>query len=248
MIAELMKVLIRLVAVAVVALIQGVGPVLGEPPPNTDQEIKAAWASVFNGHINDGLTRAAKLLSRIDPAQDQESYWRASSTLVEIFQEIENDKLADQILGLMVQKKIAETQPAHRAWMQYYLGRDLVRLGHLKQGEQFLWALTVGNERHVFLPAQRFAAIFMSKIEFDRGNIDEFAIWMRRAVIGVMVSKETTQIDILDVLSEYAAHLALTRRPLDALALYARFAPIYKAAIPKHSPKYTVSHLNICRR
>jgi hypothetical protein len=138
----------------------------------------------------------------------------------------------------MVQKKIAETQPAHRAWMQYYQGRDLVRLGHREQGQQFLRALTFGDERQVYHPAQRFAAIFMSKIEFDRGNIDESAIWMRRAVIGVMVSKETTQIDILDVLSEYAAHLALTRRPLDALALYARLVPIYNAAIPKHSPKY----------
>jgi hypothetical protein len=233
-----MKVLIRLAAVAVVALIQGVGPALAEQLPKADEEINAAWASVFDGHINDGLTRAAKLLSRIDPAQDEEAYWRASSTLVEIFQELENDKLADQVLGLMVQKKIAQTQPAHRAWMQYYLGRDLVRLGHREQGEQFLRALTVGNERLVFLPAQRFAAIFMSKVEFDRGDVDQSAIWMRRAVIGVMISKQTNQADILDVLSEYAAHLALTRRPLDALALYTRLAPIYKLAVPRHSPKY----------
>jgi hypothetical protein len=233
-----MKVLIRWVAVAVIVLVQNIGPALGEEPPNADEEIKAAWASVFEGHINDGITRAAKLLSQIDPAQDEEAYWRASSTLVEIFQELENDKLADQILGVMVQKKITETQPAHRAWMQYYLGRDLVRLGRREQGEQFLRALTLGDERQVYFPAQRFAAIFMSKIEFDHGNIDASAIWMRRAVIGVMVSKETTQIDILDVLGEYAAHLALTRRPLDALALYARLAPIYKAAISKHGPKY----------
>jgi hypothetical protein len=233
-----MKVLIRWVAVAVIVLTQNIGPALGEEPPNADEEIKAAWASVFEGHINDGITRAAKLLSQIDPAQDEEAYWRASSTLVEIFQELENDKLADQILGVMVQKKITETQPAHRAWMQYYLGRDLVRLGRREQGEQFLRALTLGDERQVYFPAQRFAAIFMSKIEFDHGNIDASAIWMRRAVIGVMVSKETTQIDILDVLGEYAAHLALTRRPLDALALYARLAPIYKAAISKHGPKY----------
>jgi len=30
---------------------------------------------------------------------------------------------------------------------------------------------------------------------------------MRRAVIGALVAKDTTPIDILDVLSEYAAHL-----------------------------------------
>lgn len=233
-----MKVLIRWVAVAVIVLTQNIGPALGEEPPKADEEIKAAWASVFDGHINDGLTRAAKLLSQIDPAQDEEAYWRASSTLVEIFQEVENDQLADQILGVMVQKKITETQPARRTWMQYYLGRDLVRLGHREQGEQFLRALTAGDERQVFQPAQRFAAIFMSQIEFDRGDIDQSAIWMRRAVIGILVSKDTIPIDILDVLTAYAAHLALTRRPLDALALYARLAPIYKAAVPKHSPKY----------
>lgn len=68
-IAELMKVLIRLAAVAVVTLIQGVGPALGEQLPKADGEIKAAWASVFDGHINDRLTRAAKLLSQIDPVQ-----------------------------------------------------------------------------------------------------------------------------------------------------------------------------------
>src|SRR6476659_9487294 len=106
-----MKDLIRWVTVAVIVLMQNIGPALGEEPPNADEEIKAAWALVLEGHINDGITRAAKLLSQIDPAQDEEAYWRASSTLVEIFQELENDKLADQMLGVMVQKKIAETQP-----------------------------------------------------------------------------------------------------------------------------------------
>jgi CHAT domain-containing protein len=178
-----------------------------------------------------------KLLSEIDPAQDGEAYWRASSTLVEIFQELENDNLADKTLGLMVQKKIAENQPSRRAWMQYYLARDLVRLGHRDQGEQILRALTAGDERQVYSPLQRLTAIFMSKIEFDHGNIDQSAIWMRRAVIGILINQDAALIDILDVLTEYAAHLTLTRRPLDALALYTRLEPIYRA-IPKHSLKY----------
>jgi hypothetical protein len=142
------------------------------------------------------------------------------------------------MLGVMVQKKIAENLPSRRVWMQYYLGRELVRLGHKEQGEQILRALIAGDERQVYFPAQRFAAIFMSKIEFDRGNIDQSAIWMRRAVMGILISKDAAPIDILDVLSEYAAHLALTRRPLDAFALYARLEPIYKAVVLKHSPKY----------
>jgi hypothetical protein len=61
---------------------------------------------------------------------------------------------------------------------------------------------------------------------------------MRRAVIGILISNDPSPIDILDVLTEYAAHLALTRRPLDALALYARLEPIYKGAVAKHNLKY----------
>ena len=237
-----MKVLIWLVAVAVIGF---TAPALGDHPPNADEEIKAAWASVSGGHINDGLNRAAKLLSQIDPAKDEEAYWRASSTLVEIFQELENDKLADQILGLMVQKKIAQTQPAHRAWMQYYLGRDLVRLGHREQGEQFLRALTLGDERQVYLPAQRFAAIFMSKIEFDRGNIDGSAIWMRRAVIGVLVSKITSQIDILDVLSEYAAHLALNSQTARCLGLVCSIGTHLQGCYTETQPQIYPLHVSI---
>jgi hypothetical protein len=92
-------------------------------------------------------------------------------------------------------------------------------VGHREQGEQILRTLTGGDERQAFIPAQRLAAIFMSWIEFDRGNIGQSAIWMRRAVIGILISNDPSPIDILDVLTEYAAHLALTRRPLDALAL-----------------------------
>jgi CHAT domain-containing protein len=233
-----MKRLMRCMAVAVIVLFQAWDTASGEQPRNIDEEIKATWTSVFNGHLNDAIARATKLLSEIDPAQDGDGYWRASSSLVEILQELENDTLADKMLGVMVQKKIAENPPARRVWMQYYLGRDLVRLGHREQGEQLLRTLTAGDERQVYFPAQRFAAIFMSKIEFDHGNIDQSAIWMRRAVIGILISKDATPIDILDVLTEYAAHLALTRRPLDALALYARLEPIYRVGIQKHSPKY----------
>jgi len=233
-----MKRLMHCIAVAITLALQAGGTAVGEQHRNVDEEIKATWASVFDGHLNDAIARTAKLLSGIDPAQDEDAYWRGSSTLVEIFQELENDTLADKMLGVMVQKKIAESQPTRRVWMQYYLGRDLVRLGHREQGEPLLRALTGGNERQVYFPAQRFAAIFMSKIEFDRGNIDQSAIWMRRAVIGILISKDAAPIDILDVLTEYAAHLAMTRRPLDALALYTRLEPIYKAAVPKHSPKY----------
>src|SRR6516162_11265632 len=225
--------LMRGILVALILLLHAGRSASGEQPWNIDEEIKATWASVFDGHLNDAIERAAKLLNQIDPAQDGDAYWRASSTLVEIFEESENYDLEDKLLGLMVQEKIAQNQP----WMQYYVGRDLVRLGRLEQGKQILRALTAGDERQVYFQVQRFAAIFMSKIEFEHGNIDQSAIWMRRAVIGILIHQDATPDDILDVLTEYAAHLAITRRPIDALALYLRLEPIYKA-IPKHSPKY----------
>jgi CHAT domain-containing protein len=234
----LMKRLTRCIALSVILIIEAIGAASGSQHPNVDEEIRATWASVFDGHLNDAISRATKLLSEIDPAQDEEAYWRASSTLVEIFQELEDDTHADKILDVMVQKKIAEGSPLRRALMQYYLGRDLVRLGRTEQGEQFLRALTGGNDRQVFSPAQRAAAIFKSKIEYNAGNYDQSAIWMRRAVIGILIIKEAAPIEILDVLTEYAAHLARMQRPLDAYALYVRLEPIYKGTVPKHSPRY----------
>ena len=157
---------------------------------------------------------------------------------MEILQELESDTLADKILGEMVQKKIAEGSPSRGALMDYYVGRDFVRLGRREQGEQILRTLTGGDERQVSIPAQRLAAIFMSWIEFDRENFDQSAIWMRRAVIGILINKEAAPREILDVLTEYAAHLARMRRPLDAYALYVRLEPIYKRTVPRHSPRY----------
>ena len=107
-----MKRLIRCMAIAVIVLFQACDTASGAQPRNIDEQIKATWASVFDGHLNDAIARATKLLSEIDPAQDGDAYWRASSSLVEILQELENDTLADKMLGLMVQKKIAENLPS----------------------------------------------------------------------------------------------------------------------------------------
>ena len=97
----------------VILLISSIVPAWSDQHLNIDAEIKEAWASVFDGHVNDGTSRAGKLLAQSDPKKDAEAYWKASATLVEIFQELENDKLADQVLNLMVQNKIGETPP-HR--------------------------------------------------------------------------------------------------------------------------------------
>ena len=83
----LMKRLTRCIAISVILIIEAINAASGSQHPNVDEEIRATWASVFDGHLNDAISRAAKLLSEIDPAQDEEAYWRASSTLVEIFEE-----------------------------------------------------------------------------------------------------------------------------------------------------------------
>jgi hypothetical protein len=70
-------------AIAMIGLFQPWSAASGEQR-NIDEEIKATWTSVFDGHLNDAIARAAKLLTEIDPTQDGEAYWRASSSLVEI--------------------------------------------------------------------------------------------------------------------------------------------------------------------
>src|SRR5260370_11124899 len=88
-----MKWLIRCMAIAVIGLFQPWSAASGEQR-NIDEEIKATWTLVFDGHLNDAIARAAKLLSEIDPAQDGDAYWRASLSPRVIFQALEDDTLS----------------------------------------------------------------------------------------------------------------------------------------------------------
>jgi hypothetical protein len=123
-----MKSLAHCIAVAMLLMFAALGIAKAEQKLNVDEEIKATWTSFFDGHFNDAISRAEKLLAESDSAGNDEAYWRAASTLTEMLQELERDDLADSVLSRLIQKKIA-ADPSHRPFMQYYVGRDLVSTG-----------------------------------------------------------------------------------------------------------------------
>jgi CHAT domain-containing protein len=203
-----------------------------------DEELSAAGKSINEGQVNAGFDRLVTLLRQIDPTEDKNSYFRITATLLEFLSQIEDYPQAAELINLIVSTKIAETQPAYLQWMQFYIGRNLSYSGKADEGEKFLRALTAGDARLVHIPAQRAAAIMLSKIERDRGNIDQAAIWMRRAVIGTLVDKGAASAEIVDVLTEYAYYLTETRQLPDAYNLFIRLAPIYEMQYAHHGPKY----------
>ena len=203
-----------------------------------DEQLIAAGKSVNEGHVKAGYDRLAALLRQTDPTKDKDTYWRISATLVEFLSQIEDHPQAGQLLNAIISTKISETQPAYRQWMQYYIGRNLSYSGSRDEGEKFLRALTAGDARLVHIPAQRAAAIMLSKIEFDRGNVAQSAIWMRRAVIGTLVDTGAASEEILDVLTEYAYFLTQTRQLSEGYNLFVKLAPLYEGQYSHHHPKY----------
>src|SRR5690242_1585412 len=55
------------VAVLAALLTSFITPAWSEQPLDVDTETKAAWASVFDGHVNDGISRVGKVLAQTDP-------------------------------------------------------------------------------------------------------------------------------------------------------------------------------------
>jgi CHAT domain len=200
-----------------------------------DAELIAAGKSVNEGHVKAGCDRIVALLRQIDPAKDKDTYWRISVTLVEFLSQIEDHDQAAQLLNSIISNKIHETQAAYTQWTQFYVGRNLANSGY---GEQYLHALTAGDARLVRIPAQRAAAIVLSKIESGRGNIGQAAIWIRRAVIGTLVDKGAASEEIVDVLTEYAYYLTQTRQLPEAYNLFSKLAPLYEAQYSHKNPKY----------
>jgi CHAT domain-containing protein len=201
-------------------------------------ELTAAGKSLAEGHVKEGNNRIVALLRQIDPTKDAENYWRASTTLVEFLSQIEDHAQAGQVLNSIISTKIPDAVPIYKQWMQFYIGRNLAYSGNRDYGETFLRALTAGDARLVFIPAQRAAALMLSKIQLDRGNINQSAIWMRRAVVGTLVDKGAASEEIMDVLTEYAYFLTLTRQLSDAYNLFIKLSPLYEAQYSHHSPKY----------
>jgi CHAT domain-containing protein len=224
---------LHLIALLATALI---GPALAQVESRkVTEEVSAAVRSVHEGRVNEGLGRLETLLREIDSGTDKDAYWQASTTLVELLSQTEQHARASEILRSIT---VAPGDSGYFQWMQFYLGRNLAYLGRAADGERFLRAVTAGDARFVFVPAQRAAALMLSKIELDRGNVTQSAIWMRRAVVGTLVDKGAGSEEIADVLTEYANYLVRTRRLADAFNLFARLAPLYDSTFPHRSPKY----------
>ena len=202
-----------------------------------DDQLTVASRSIFDGHVKAGLQQLNDLFHAIDPAKDPSAYWRAGSAIIENVSQIENYALAAEPLNLLLASKIPETNAALTQWMQSYLGRYLAFTGNADEAKKFLQALTGGEARLVFTPPQRAAAIILSTIELDRGNIGQAAIWIRRAVIGILADKAAGSEEIIDVLTEYASFLLRTHRFLEAAHLLVKLKPLFDAHFSPHSSK-----------
>jgi CHAT domain-containing protein len=211
-------------------------------PERVAEELKALNQSIAEGRIKPGLDRITAFRQQIDPQKDPISYWNVSRQLLDLLFQLEDTGQAEQVLKSIVEAKLGATQPAIFQWTQYYIGQWLFLSGHGIDGVKFLRALTDGDARSVVIPAQRAAAIILSKIELQRGNINQAAIWMRRAVIGVLEDKGAGTEEIVDTLTEYAEYLALTRQLWEAYNLYFKLAAAHDTLLPHSSPKYLHFH------
>src|SRR5258708_4516466 len=203
-----------------------------------EAEVTAANRTIIGGHVKDGLDRLVSLLKLIDPAKDKDSYWRVAGTLIEFLSQVEDHASAAKVLETLLASKIHEGQPAYFQWVQFYVGRNFAYSGKAADGEKVLRALTALDARYVLTPAQRAAALVLSQIELDRGNIKQSAIWMRRAVIGTLVDKGASSEEIVDCLTRYAIYLMNTRRSADAHNLFLRLGQIYEASFAHQGPTY----------
>jgi CHAT domain-containing protein len=227
----ILKHALRLVAVLTALVV----PARAEVDPRDVEELTSASRVILEGRVSEGIDRLTILLRRIDPAKDSTTYWRTGETLVSFLSQTENHAAARAVLNHLLSTKLPE---ANAPWVHYYLGRSLAYLGMADEGEKLLRALTGGDARLVHSPVQRAAAVMLSTIELDRNNVGQSAIWMRRAVIGTFVDKRAGAGEIIDVLTQYAAFLAKTRRLAEAHSLFAKLGPIYGAQFPHRSPAY----------
>ena len=203
-----------------------------------DEELNAVTQSIAEGHIGQGIDRLSAFRQQMDPQKDPNGYWTGSQRLLDLLFQVEDTARAEQVLKSIVESKIGASNPAIFNWTQLYIGEWLYLTGHGTESQKFLRALTVVDKRLVLIPAQRAAAVLLSKIELRQGNVAQSAVWMRRAVIGVFEDKGAGSEEIVDALTEYAQFLSATRRLVDAFNIYVKLAPVYEQAFPHTSPKY----------
>jgi hypothetical protein len=203
-----------------------------------DGQLAAANRSIQEGHVKDGVAILGNLLWDINPTKDRDAYWKASASLIEALNQLGDFTSSAQVINRLAATGVSESQATYKQQLLFYRGRNLAYLHNPDEGEKFLNTLTQGPDRRVQNPAQRAAALMLSKIELDRRNISQSAIWMRRAVVGTLVDQAASSEEIIDVLSAYAQYLTSVRRLSEANSIFRRLAPFYDQYMPKRGPKY----------
>jgi CHAT domain-containing protein len=226
-------------AIVVVLFLALVGSARAGPDLASVEELVAsALRAVEEGRVKDGIERLTGSFKHLDAAEDKTAHWRIGRTLVELLSQTENHTLATEVLRSLLSNKLPESDPYLRQWMQFYLGRNLALTGQPLEAQKFLRALTENDARLVITPAQRAGATMLSTIELDQNNVEQAAIWMRRALIGTFVDKGSGSQDIVDVLTSYAVFLHRTDRLQEAVDLFQKLAPIYDALFSPRGPRH----------
>jgi CHAT domain-containing protein len=201
------------------------------------EQANAANQRVLEGRVKDGLEQMLALFQQLDPAKDQVAYWNTGSTLIELLDQTGQHAQATQVINSVIATKIPEHNVALRQWIQFYIGRNLLRLGKSEDARGFLLAVTQGDQRLVYSPPQRAAASLLSSLALDNNDVTQAAIYMRRAVIGTLVDSAAGSEEIINRLTDYGMFLSRIRRLPEAYNLFAKLVPIYGAHIPNRGPQ-----------
>jgi CHAT domain-containing protein len=212
-------------------------PGRAQPDPKLlEGELIGASRSIWEGRVDAGIKRLVDLVQRIDPSTDRVAYWRASANLIDFLHQTEQYEFESKVIDTLIRTKIWENDFAYTHFLQFFLGRNLFRLGKIDEAEKVLRVLTSGDRRDIFTTQQRAAAILISEIEFSRGRISQAAIWMRRAVIGTLVQKGVGSEEIIHVLTQYSFHLVRMQRYPEAYQLFLKMSSIYGSNFPQTAP------------
>jgi hypothetical protein len=151
-----------------------------------DVELGDASKSVMSGQVSLGMERIKGIFSQINPISDRILYRKVGSTYLDILYQIEDTNTETQVLSQLLAAEDGKYDNNVKPWFQYYIGRNYFQQHKYEEAEKFLHVLTGGGSNRItILSPQRFAAIILSKIEFGRNNIEQSAMWMRRAIIGL---------------------------------------------------------------
>jgi hypothetical protein len=203
-----------------------------------EKEFTAARQSILDGHAKDGIGQMVALLTKIDPVKEPNNYWLLSVNLADFLHQTENYQDESTILNQLIAKNLHNSNPLIAQQTAVRIGRTLAFTGHANDGQKVLRDATGEDARLVLTPPQREAARVLSRIELDRGNVSQAAIWMRRAVVGALVDKGASSEEIVDTLTDYATYLRRTREVFQSYDLLSKLVPTYDQSFPHRSPKY----------